>query len=585
MKKIIVLTAIIVAMATIGAFAQIDSLVKGVKTSGYGATMTVYSTDTVPHHYRYLLSNSPSFTSVFPTGWYSGSVGTHTNSITVLDSAHTWVKIQSYHDSVPGMYDTSNAVVVRRAPHLSVATVADTNTFYFVLTLDPGNGQVSTHGTVYTSAALWSCTGCGTLPWLSRSDSGYANTIIHDTIPGGPLTSNTEYWPVFIAHNSVGDDTVFLDEWTAHVPTIASISGVTETHTSSTASITVGTNFYGYPLPKGTLYWKISGTPWWTDSLVYTGYAVSTGVQNHTFNLTSLYGGVHYTYGYKANGYFIPVSITDSFTTSAPPPVYNLETIGAFYDSTINMVVAHELYANMSSFHYSDFTVDFCKHVTSNVIDFHSYSHIYGLGTLDDYFTPTSTDDYFIHIFGHDTVGNFHDGGYYMIHVVVPTYVAPLPTTSVTGPTNILYGDMPSYVCSSTNGTSWYVNGIAQSSGSFTFTFATPIIHDTTLQFVACNMSGCDTTTVAIHITNNPSGIKNTAEQVSFNIYPNPTTDQITISCTEWNGEHIDLLDMFGKNIMQVSLSGEATTISLGHLPSGMYIVSTKSGIQKITKQ
>lgn len=583
MRKILFLTAIIVALATKGALAAI-TLTSVTKTTGYNANATIHDTVAVAKHWRYLTSTSPTFSTTYSTGWFSGSfTGSLTNGLTVVDSVLMYVKVEYYIDSLPTAHDTSNVVVIRRKPRLNIVSTPAVTTMHFSVGGDPGNGSANLTCTTYTTSALWGCTGCTSLGWLTRSDSGTSVVTTSETIPGtAPLTPYTQYWHVFIYTNDVGADTVIRAEWTLSPPTLATVSLVSETHTSSTANIEMATNFFGYATPRGTMYWKISGSPSWTDSLVYAGYSVMTGVQNHTYALTGLYGSVTYVFGFKAYGYFGPVSLVDSFTTSPAPPVYNLETIAGYYDSSSGYVVTHQLCANISTANYSHYTVDFCEGDTSNVIDWNSHAYVYGSGVTHEFFTPTVSGPHWIHVYGADNAGHHMDDGYYLVNVTLP--VPPPPIAHITSSFNINYGDMPTVHYWSSGGDSWSLNGnTVTDSGHVTFDL--PILSDTTLTYIVCNSAGCDTVMCTMHIIDIPNGVSNTVtEKNSLSIYPNPTTSEITISCLNWNGLTINLLDMLGKNIMQVPLTGEKTKVQLGNLPNGMYAVSSPEGNQKIYK-
>lgn len=585
MKKIIALIVIIAVLATSGAFAQ-DSLVSATKTTGFNVSASVYSGGVVAKHWKYLTSTSPAFTSAFSTGWFSGSfIGIHSDVITVTDSNLMYVKVVSYVDSLPGTYDTSNVVVVRRKAKItSIVPTSATTTMHFSVSGDPGNGSATMTCTTYTTSALGSCTSCTSLPlWLARSDSGSSVVTTAETVPGTPFSPYTQYWHMFVYTNSVGSDTLVVSAWTLSSPTVATVSFVGETHTSSTADITMATNFFGYSAPKGVIYWKVAGLPGWTDSLVYTGYSLMTGIQNHTYTLTGLFGGVNYVFGYKAWGYFGPVSYTDSFTTNPPPPVFNVATIASYFDSSLSQVVSHSLYANISISNYASYTVDFCQGTMSNVVDWTSHTYMYGSGVTHEYFTPTVSGIHWIHIYGYDDAGHYVDGGYQSIMVTLPSLPAPSISVS-TSITDGHVGDMPTFTWSTTNATSVTINGSSVSvSGSYTF--PVPLMGDTTMTLIACNGAGCDTAIWTFHVVDNPNGISNTVQKSLFNIYPNPATTEIIISCSNWNGQTINLLDVFGKNIMQVPLIGEKTKVNIGNLPSGNYILSSPAGNKKIIKQ
>ena len=73
---------------------------------------------------------------------------------------------------------------------------------------------------------------------------------------------------------------------------------------------------------------------------------------------------------------------------------------------------------------------------------------------------------------------------------------------------------------------------------------------------------------------NGTDGINETTEAKTISIYPNPTTDVITVSGYEV--KIIEIVDLQGKVIS----SGTETTISMGLFPTGIYMINvhTKDG-------
>lgn len=65
------------------------------------------------------------------------------------------------------------------------------------------------------------------------------------------------------------------------------------------------------------------------------------------------------------------------------------------------------------------------------------------------------------------------------------------------------------------------------------------------------------------------------SEQV--NIYPNPTTNQRITIQTETNGtKEVEIFDMLGKRVAQVSFSGREKEIFLNNIKAGVYIIKIK---------
>lgn len=69
-----------------------------------------------------------------------------------------------------------------------------------------------------------------------------------------------------------------------------------------------------------------------------------------------------------------------------------------------------------------------------------------------------------------------------------------------------------------------------------------------------------------------PEGLKAS----DFSVYPNPTLDNLTIR-NDYAKAEAFLMDITGKNIASYTLPVGETTISVGHLPRGLYIVNIQS--------
>jgi hypothetical protein len=588
MKKIVLLTAIIALLAVPGAFATI-TLSSVTKTTGFNANATIHDTVVGAKHWRYstsTLSTFPIF-ATYVTGWFSGSfTGSLTNGITVVDSVLMYVKVEYYYDSASTTHYMSNVVKIGRKPKLTIVATSGVTTMHFSVGGDPGNMPATVTCTTYTTSALWSCTGCTFLPWFMRVDSGTSVVTTAETIPGtAPLAPFTPYYHVFIYTNSVGSDTVVRYALTLSPPTLATVSLFGLTYTSSTANIEMATNFFDYGTPRGVMYWKIAGSPSWTDSLVYTGYSVMTGNQNHTYGLTGLFGGLTYVFGYKAYGHFGPISFIDSFTTASPPPVFNLATIAAYYDSTSVQVVSHEFYGNISLAHYANYTVDFCQGVMSNVVDWHAHTYMYGSGMTDEYFTPTVSGPYWVHIYGADNDGHYLDGGYTLINVTLPVVVTPLPVIELFQLDSLTYtfGALPQYMYRVTGADVVKINGVIVPA-SDTMSFMVPVLASDTLRLTATNSAGSVDSVLHI-IVLDPSSVKDVPTIDMFTAYPNPTANAITIKCDAWRGKTYFVRNMLGQTIAQFPATSSETTFSCHSLPAGMLAIYNGEQVINFIKQ
>lgn len=73
-------------------------------------------------------------------------------------------------------------------------------------------------------------------------------------------------------------------------------------------------------------------------------------------------------------------------------------------------------------------------------------------------------------------------------------------------------------------------------------------------------------------------------QQVSgIKVYPNPTTNTITVSTTGTFAENIGILDLSGRTILNAKPAGTHTTIDLSHLQTGIYFVKTRTALGEST--
>jgi hypothetical protein len=77
-----------------------------------------------------------------------------------------------------------------------------------------------------------------------------------------------------------------------------------------------------------------------------------------------------------------------------------------------------------------------------------------------------------------------------------------------------------------------------------------------------------------------------------INIYPNPSDDQITIdyNLSENTDVHLEILDATGRKIAthemkKQSVGKQSLTISVSHLPNGVYICNLNIGSERFTKK
>lgn len=93
------------------------------------------------------------------------------------------------------------------------------------------------------------------------------------------------------------------------------------------------------------------------------------------------------------------------------------------------------------------------------------------------------------------------------------------------------------------------------------------------------------TTTAAYTITFNvTTGIYN-ANAKAFNVYPNPARDQITIEGLKANVTEVRLLDITGKVIKTITVTGDRMLVDLSDLNPGYYFIKAGNSANRLVKQ
>jgi hypothetical protein len=72
----------------------------------------------------------------------------------------------------------------------------------------------------------------------------------------------------------------------------------------------------------------------------------------------------------------------------------------------------------------------------------------------------------------------------------------------------------------------------------------------------------------------------------SLQIYPNPVSNQLTVTCDQWNAwDKVEIYNVNGGLAGVYNVSGGAsTTINIANLPAGIYIVKVGNKVAKVVK-
>ena len=89
-----------------------------------------------------------------------------------------------------------------------------------------------------------------------------------------------------------------------------------------------------------------------------------------------------------------------------------------------------------------------------------------------------------------------------------------------------------------------------------------------------------------------PTDSTTTTDNITISVYPNPFSNQVTISCkneTDINGKTVKIYDVTGKLFIVQIIKAQKTLINVSNLPSGMYFLKVEGGnapkVFKLIKQ
>lgn len=93
----------------------------------------------------------------------------------------------------------------------------------------------------------------------------------------------------------------------------------------------------------------------------------------------------------------------------------------------------------------------------------------------------------------------------------------------------------------------------------------------------------CSGTANVIVIVNSCTGIQEINNGITYSIYPNPTSERVTIAIM--NGAKLIITDMIGKLISEIELKEGANSVNIGELSNGVYYFNIKQNGNSITKK
>lgn len=75
----------------------------------------------------------------------------------------------------------------------------------------------------------------------------------------------------------------------------------------------------------------------------------------------------------------------------------------------------------------------------------------------------------------------------------------------------------------------------------------------------------------------NASRISERIVSNDLNLFPNPTSDQLTIQSKNASVDEITLFDVVGKEVIKQSIHAKECTINLNNLHNGLYFIRIKT--------
>jgi len=75
------------------------------------------------------------------------------------------------------------------------------------------------------------------------------------------------------------------------------------------------------------------------------------------------------------------------------------------------------------------------------------------------------------------------------------------------------------------------------------------------------------------------------ADASNLSIYPNPANDIITIATTDKHAKALEVVDLAGRMVVSTVMASVKEVVSIGHLPSGVYVVAITFGDGSIARQ
>jgi uncharacterized protein (TIGR02145 family) len=166
---------------------------------------------------------------------------------------------------------------------------------------------------------------------------------------------------------------------------------------------------------------------------------------------------------------------------------------------------------------------------------------------------------------------------------------------------NINIGDVASFVATTSEANPNYIwqtdlgvgfqnlNEVGQYSGTTTNTLTVSIVtmsnNNQPFRCIISYDSCSDTSNVAVLTVNNNVGINETSQDKLFSVFPNPAQSVINVKAdSKLIGSFYSIYDNTGRVVLSGKINSENTTIELGNLSGGVYMLSVGENMKQTFK-
>jgi len=201
----------------------------------------------------------------------------------------------------------------------------------------------------------------------------------------------------------------------------------------------------------------------------------------------------------------------------------------------------------------------FCQGGSVTLTSSNGDSYLWSNGATSASISPTASGNYSVEVTDANGCKN--------TSAITNVTVNPLPSAFITAAGNTTFCQGGSVTLTSSNGNSYlWSNGATSASISPT--------NAGNYSVKVTDINGCSNTSASISVVVSDCAGLEEVESLFVKIYPNPTSDLLTISSSNYLGKYsIEIYDNTGKLVKEYSLSEQETQISVNELSEGIYTI------------